>query len=218
MSKIEQPADTHRNILDTFNEAASAYQDKFMDLDLYHDTFDLFCRSVGRPGARILEIGCGPGNATRYLLSKRPDFQLEGIDIAPNMIRLAGLNNPSARFRVMDCREISGLEGGYDGILGGFCLPYLSKEECEKLMRDCAALLTPGGVLYLSTMEGDYEKSGYETSSDGKHRMYIRYHEENYLREYLQAAGFHQIDCVRKDYPKGDGTFSVDLIFVASNN
>lgn len=40
-----------------------------MDLDLYNDTYDAFCQAVYKPGARIFEIGCGPGNITRYVLA-----------------------------------------------------------------------------------------------------------------------------------------------------
>lgn len=33
----------------------------------------------------------------------------------------------------------------------GFCLPYLSKEETEKLINDVSRLLNPEGVFYIST-------------------------------------------------------------------
>jgi hypothetical protein len=38
----------------------------------------------------------------------------------------------------------------------GFGLPYLSKEETENLISGSFALLKPEGVLYVSTMEDDY--------------------------------------------------------------
>lgn len=52
-----------------------------------------------------------------------------GIDIAPNMVVLAIRNNPTGIFSVMNCRNIGDSDGKFDGIIGGFCLPYLSKEE-----------------------------------------------------------------------------------------
>ena len=54
-----------------FNKYASEYQDKFMDLALYHDTFDLFCNLLVRENPTILELACGPGNITKYLLKKK---------------------------------------------------------------------------------------------------------------------------------------------------
>lgn len=73
----------------TWNKIAETYEKKFMDLDLYNDSYDLFCANIIKQNPNVLEIGCGPGNITRYLLSKRPDLTIEGLDIAPNMIELA---------------------------------------------------------------------------------------------------------------------------------
>jgi trans-aconitate methyltransferase len=142
----------------TWNKYAKEYQDKFMDMDLYYDTYDLFCTLIEKKNAEVFEIACGPGNITRYLLTKRPDFNILGIDLASNMIDLAKINNPEADFQLMDCREIGKVDKKYDAIMCGFCLPYLSREESEKLISDVSGLLKLNGVLYLSTMEDDNDK------------------------------------------------------------
>lgn len=102
--------DRYKETFETWNKLASLYQDKFMDLDLYNETYDFVCNSITRVNAKVLEIGCGPGNITKYLLSQRPDFDIFGIDISPNMIELAEKNNPTAKFAVMDSRQINSLE------------------------------------------------------------------------------------------------------------
>lgn len=112
--------DNYQITFQTWNKIADLYQEKFMDLDLYNDSYDLFCKQIKVHQAHILEIGCGPGNITKYLLEKRPDFQLLGTDIAPNMIVLAKKNNPTAEFQVMDARHIHQLSQKYDGIICGF--------------------------------------------------------------------------------------------------
>src|SRR5690606_25663524 len=108
--------DRYKETFETWDKMASLYQDKFMNLDLYNETYDFICNAITKESANVLEIGCGPGNITKYLLSKRPDFDIFGIDIAPNMIALARINNPEASFAVMDSRHISKLETRYDGI------------------------------------------------------------------------------------------------------
>ncbi|MBP8669619.1 MAG: class I SAM-dependent methyltransferase, partial [Bacteroidia bacterium] len=140
--------DRYKETFETWNKLASLYQDKFMDLDLYNNTYDYICNSITRVNAKVLEIGCGPGNITKYLLSKRADFDIFGIDISPNMIELAEKNNPTAKFAVMDSRQIDELKTNYDGIVCGFCLPYLSQTDSQKLIADCYNLLNENGLTY----------------------------------------------------------------------
>src|SRR5690349_4144717 len=94
-----------------FNKYASEYQEKFMDVTLYTRALKNFCDLISKDNAKVLDIACGPGNVTKYLLSERPDLNVLGIDLAGNMIALARENNPTASFEVMDCRSISNLHG-----------------------------------------------------------------------------------------------------------
>ncbi|MND58364.1 Trans-aconitate 2-methyltransferase [compost metagenome] len=206
--------DPYQQTFQTWNKVASLYQENFMDLDLYNDTYDRFCKLIEKEGAKVFEIGCGPGNVTKYLLAKRPDLYVEGIDIAPNMIELAKKNNPTANFQVMDCREIDRLTDMFDAVMCGFCMPYLSKEDCAKLIKDCSNLLNPGGVLYFSVIEDEYSKSGCETNSLGD-KMYIYYHEVPYLQDYLKENSFDQIEIERKEYVKAGELHSIHMIFIA---
>ena len=200
--------------VDVFDKHAHEYQRKFMDVGLYHASFDLFCDHVIRKNADILEIACGPGNITRYLLEKRPDFKILGIDLSVNMLHLAKINNPAAEFQLMDARDIGRLDKKYAAIMCGFCLPYLSKEEAIRFITDASGLLTASGVLYISTMEDDYSKSGYRASSSGD-EMYMYYHQADYLTQALQENGFTIIDLRRQDYPTQDGTKTIDLLIIA---
>lgn len=205
----------YKATFETWNEVASMYQDKFMHMDLYNDTYDIFCGLIKKINPKIFEIGCGPGNITKYILEKRPDFKIEGIDAAPNMIKLAKENIPAADFKIMDCREIDKLTSKFDGIMCGFCMPYLSKKDCLKLIKDCSSLLNNGGILYFSVIANEYSKSDYETSSDGQHKMFVYYHQEDYLSEALTENNFESVELIRKNYPKSDGTVQVNMIVIA---
>jgi cyclopropane fatty-acyl-phospholipid synthase-like methyltransferase len=160
--------DKYKETFDTWNNIALKYQDKFMGLTLYNHTYDFICDAIETQHAKLLEIGCGPGNITKYLLSQRPDFDMLGIDIAPNMIDLATANNPTAKFAVMDARLIHQLDATYDGIIAGFCLPYLSQEESKTFITTCYDLLNNNGVLYLSFVEGNPNQSDYRVGSEGR--------------------------------------------------
>jgi SAM-dependent methyltransferase len=206
--------DTYQETFDTWNKVAKSYQDKFMDLDLYDDTYDTFCDQLNIENAKILEIGCGPGNITKYLLNKRPDFRIEGIDISPNMIELAKANNPTADFKVMDCREIGKLQSKVDGIICGFCFPYLSKFDSSKLVKDCGNLLNDKGVLYISFVEGDYIKSGFQVTSSGD-RTYFYFHTLDSLTKELTNNNFETIKLLNKNHKKSIATEEVHTIIIA---
>lgn len=197
-----------------FNKLAELYQSKFMDVSMYHDTFDVFCHAVEKQNAKVLELACGPGNITKYLLFKRPDFKILGTDLAPNMIELAKINNPNASFQLLDSREMLKLNATYDALMCGFILPYLSKDETEKLIMDAAQILHQGGIMYISMMEDDYSKSGYRKGSTGD-EIYLYFHQADYLIEALRKNGFEMIEEQRKKYQMQENIDTVDLILIA---
>lgn len=208
--------DRNKITIDTYNSTANMYQDKFMQMDLYNDTYDIFCNLVDYQNAEILDIACGPGNISNYLLKRRPDFKITGIDLAPNMITLAMQNNPKSNFHVMDCRNINQINKLFNGIICGFGMPYLSKEESNKLIVDSTNCLIKDGILYFSIMEGDYNKSGFETTSfSGEEKVFIYYHQSEFISNALKINGFEIIELTHKKYPEPDGSFLTDMIFIA---
>ena len=70
--------DRYKETFETWNTIASLYQDKFMDLDIYNETYSIVCHSIAKNNATLLDIGCGPGNITKYILSTRPNFDVDG--------------------------------------------------------------------------------------------------------------------------------------------
>lgn len=201
--------------VDVFDRRAEDYQTKFMDVSLYHDTFDVFCNSIHATNPEILELACGPGNITRYLLQKRPDLRILATDLAPNMLTLAQLNNPVARCQLLDCRQILSLGQTFDAIMCGFCLPYLSQEETQQLFADSAQILNERGVLYISTMEDDYNKSGFKSSSDGKDRTYTYYYTGDFLCAELSRNQFEVLHLQRKDFTSPSGAITTDIVIIA---
>jgi 2-polyprenyl-3-methyl-5-hydroxy-6-metoxy-1,4-benzoquinol methylase len=205
--------DKYKETFETWNKIANIYQEKFMDMDLYNDTYDYICKNIEKPKAKILEIGCGPGNITKYILSQRSDFDVFGIDIAENMVELAKQNNPTAQFAVMDCREINKLNTKFDGIVGGFCLPYLSVIESKELITNAYDLLNDGGLFYLSFVEGDPEKSEFKAGSGG--RVFFNYHDLDKLTSELLAFNFEELKTFKVKYKISETGFDIHTILIA---
>lgn len=159
--------DRSKEAVALFDKWAREYQDRYMDVSAYAESLDEFCSALRHEKPSILELACGPGNVTKYLLDIRPDCNILGTDLSENMISLARANNPSANFVVMDSREAGKLNTSFDAVVISFLLPYLNREETEQLIADCTGLLAPGGLIYISAIENDYELSGPQTSSQG---------------------------------------------------
>jgi len=206
--------DRYKETFETWNKVAQIYQNKFMTLDLYNESYDLFCNLVTKASPNILELGCGPGNITQYIHKKITDCRIEAIDVAPSMIALAKKNCPSVDFKVMDIRMIDQLKSKYDAIVCGFCIPYLSKSDVEKLIIDCGQLLSAEGILYVSFVDGNYKDSGYQTGSSGD-RTYFYYHNIVEVLAGLEKENFNVVRLIPVLYEKSTVENEVHTVIIA---
>lgn len=211
--------DTFEISVKRFNEFASEYADRFMNIDSYRKHFDKFCDLINRKNPNILELACGPANVTKYIKQRFPDSKIIAIDLAPRMIDIARQMVSGVDFRVMDVRDLKLLDSKFDSIMCSFCLPFLSKSDTDKLISDCSNKLFKDGILYLSTMEGDESKAGFETTSfSGDSKIYFNYHRQQDLEKSLINNGFSIDYNIRQDYYESDGSITIDLIMIAKKN
>lgn len=199
-----------------FDQFAAEYAQLFVDLNAYSDSIERFCVGIGNDQPKILELGCGPGNVTRLLKSRFPESHVIALDLAPQMIEIAQKHLPDVDFRVMDVRDISAIPEKFDAVMCSFCLPFLSKADSAKLISDCADRLVSGGVLYVSTMEGNEERAGFETTSfSGSFEIYFNYHQQQDLEDSFAQSGFEIRQIKLQDYIEPDGSVTTDMIFIA---
>jgi len=211
--------DTFKISIKRFDEFASEYAERFMNIDSYRKHFNIFCDLTENRQPKILELACGPGNVTRFLKQRFQDSEITAIDLAPRMIDTAKRMVSGVDFKVMDVRDIKTLDSQYDSIMCSFCLPFLSKSDTNKLISDCSEKLKKNGILYISTMEGDESKAGFEsTSFSGDSKVYFNYHKRQDLERYLVDNGFLIKYNVCQDYYESDGSIIIDLIVISMKN
>lgn len=200
-----------------FDAHAEAYAAKYADITLFQPALDQFCQALPTTRHRLLDIACGPGQLSRYVLTQCPEGQLMGIDLAPNMLACAQRILPAAEFRQLDCREIGRqFEPGFAGIICGFVLPYLLPSEAEQLINDMAALLLPGGILYLSTMEDSRHSEKWQTSSSGEGpSLRSSYYTADQLTAWFAQENLEVLYLERIEQPYQRGTTENDLVLVA---
>jgi cyclopropane fatty-acyl-phospholipid synthase-like methyltransferase len=197
-----------------FNRLAQEYQDTFMDVSRYAQALELFCAGLPGVAPQVLELGCGPGNISAWVLQQKPGAQLYGTDLSENMVVLAQQNNPAARFAVMDCRDMDQLKEAHDGIIASFVLPYLNYEETRRLVSDCARLLQAAGMLYLSAIEGNYNTSAPLQGSKGDWILMHYYLQEDLLH-FLDENGLDLLEVFKFHTVMGKGKEIVELVLVA---
>ena len=207
--------DTVLHNVNIYNKHVSKYIDKFIELNLYKDTFDVFAEMLP-PSATVLDLGCGPGNVIKYLSAQRPDLRFTGVDLAEEMITAARSQLPDATFTVLDIRHVASIGGCFDAIIAAFCISYLSHTDLPKLFADLNQLTEKDGMVYLSCMEGLSGKSGFEkTSFTGEDEMYITYYSRVEITQLMYEYGFHIAKFFTKDYLEMDGAVTTDLFFIA---
>ena len=95
-------------------------------------------------GARLLEIGCGPGTIVGYL----PQVEYLGFDLSSSYIEMARKRFPKAQFV---CERVSQFslakQGSFDAVLALGIVHHLDDQEAKQLFQIAYDALKSGGKL-----------------------------------------------------------------------
>jgi SAM-dependent methyltransferase len=125
-----------RRIFDDRARSLASWRDKAA---FFHSEDRLYLKFLIPPGARVLELGCGPGN---LLSALDPSFGV-GVDFSEPMIAEAQRAHPNLSFFVGDIEDdafIRTLPGPFDFILIGDTLGSL--DDCQQLIENLHPLCT----------------------------------------------------------------------------
>ncbi|OQA71653.1 MAG: Glycine/sarcosine N-methyltransferase [Firmicutes bacterium ADurb.Bin248] len=145
------------------SETVKSYYDnapeaEWKRLEGFRFEFEITSRMMARfvkPGARILDIGGGPGRYSLYFAARGHDVTL--VDLSDGNVAFA--KNKAAELGLAlrayqcDARDLSRLEleNGYDCVLVMGPLYHLFEEgERERVIREAKSRLAPDGVLFAS--------------------------------------------------------------------
>lgn len=100
-------------------------------------------------GARVLDLGCGSGVPSTRALADR--FQVTGIDISEEQLKLARQNVPGATFVRADLTEIEVPDASFDGVAAFYSISHVPRQEHARLFASVARWLAPDGH-FLATL------------------------------------------------------------------
>lgn len=117
--------------------------DEFKD-ERYQPAFDLMGHVRGKPGMRVIDLGCGTGELTKFLAERMDNPVVKGIDNSKEMLGKAVLG-PNLSFECLTIEEQLGKPEKWDLIFSNAALQWV--EDHESLFPAVISKLNPGGQL-----------------------------------------------------------------------
>ena len=103
-----------------------------------------------RPGAPVLDLGCGAGVPATRLLADR-GFGVTGVDLSGRQLDLARKLVPDATFLKADMTELDFGPGAFDAVVAFHSIIHVPREDHPALLENIHRWLGPGG-LFLATL------------------------------------------------------------------
>lgn len=106
------------------------------------------------PVARLIELGCGPGNLWTRNMQRIPEgWDVTLTDFSPGMLAEAERNlrdsGRSFRYELVDAQDMPYVDGSFDAVIANFMLYHLPDR--QRAFSQIARVLNPGGHLYAMT-------------------------------------------------------------------
>lgn len=196
--------------IEAYNKNAEKYNLKFQDFSTYKKKIIEFQNRFISKGARVLDLGCGPGNNITTIKCLDDSCHFTGIDLSGRLLEIAKKKHPECTFVNKNLCELDvQVIGQYDTIIASFCIVHLDNEETANLLKFIAQSLVSGGSLYLSFMEG--ATSGFESTSFSSEEIFFNYYQLDYIIRILEENGLQAKVVSKEDYLEQDRTTTSDV-------
>jgi len=97
-------------------------------------------------GTRALDFGCGTGRSTRFL--RKLGFNVTGVDVSEDMLRIARATDPSGDYRLVPGDNFDEADlGAFDLVLSAFTFDNIPGATKTRIFRDLGKLLAPTGTI-----------------------------------------------------------------------
>jgi ubiquinone/menaquinone biosynthesis C-methylase UbiE len=115
----------------------------------------VFCDLVREAGlgTAVADVGCGTGRLEPFLAAR--GLEPRGVDLSPDMIRVARRDNPGFDYQVADLRELPFGDASLAGVVCWYSLMYLAPADRPAAFAGLARVVRPGGYLVTAFKAGD---------------------------------------------------------------
>lgn len=144
------------DIRESYDSAAEAYAEhlatELASKPLDRHLLNRFAEETRGQGL-VADLGCGPGHIAHYLHEQ--GVTVVGIDISPEMIRVALRLHPGPEFQVGDMTQLALEDGTLAGVLAFYSIVHFDSPHLGAILGEIRRVLRPGGLALISFHIGD---------------------------------------------------------------
>ena len=178
-----------RATVESYDASAAAYRDGMSQVpDSVRLAIDEFVADL-RPGARVLEIGSGPGRDARVL--EEGGLSVRRTDVSPGFVELMRADGYAADVLdplTDDLDDPTSPGAPYDAVWANASLLHVARADLPAVLRRLLEATAVGGLLRLWVKEGDGE--AWSTHGHVAGARHFTFWREEPLRAVLEEAGW----------------------------
>lgn len=176
------------------HDELAAFYLKFLDGHLERSpveraVLDLFCELTAASGLgpEVADLGSGTGRLTPHLRSR--GLSPRGIDLSPEMVRVARREHPGVTFETGDLRALPLPDASLAGVVCWYSLIFLAPADRPVVFAELARVLRPGGHVVIASQIGDgsHQRRGRSTGLGIEFDAYWMSPDE--IKRHLTGAG-----------------------------
>lgn len=207
-----------KDIIDCYDKTAENYADKFID-ELSHKHLDRILlnsfASENRDNGKLIDLGCGPGQTTKYL-SDCGLKNILGIDISSKMVTVAKRINPSLNFETADILSLKYSDRVFGSAIAFYSIVHFDYLQVKTAFKEIKRVLTDNGQFLFSFHIGDNvvhldDFLGHQVNID------FNYFETNKIIDLLTEIGFEIIDIIERE-PYKDAEYPSKRAYIWTKN
>lgn len=150
-AKTEELRAAHDVLAELYAERLSDALDRMPAERAVLDLFCVLALAAGL-GTNVGDVGCGTGRLAPYLSAK--GLAPWGVDLSPEMIRVARRDHAAHRFDVADLRELPFEDASLVGVVCWYSLIFLAPADRQAAFGELYRVVRPGGYLVTAFKAG----------------------------------------------------------------
>lgn len=189
-------------VTNCYDLTAEEYAKVFYN-ELDNKPFDrmILQRFASENSGKFADLGCGCGHTTKYL-AENGVKEIVGIDLSPEMVKIAEKLNKNLNFEVGNMLDLDKSDDEFGAILAFYAIVHFTYEEIERVFSEIYRGLKSSGQFLFSFHVGD-EKVTLDEFLNQKVKITFYFFEVDRILELLEKVGFKVKETIIR-YPYKD--------------